>query len=133
MANAPPPPSPLDPPDNVKDAARRLFTHARKAADTKNYDYAIELYLQGLAQWPAAVEDGLKPLRVTGTARRMAGKKAPGFLEIRKFPTTNKDALKNLLNAYHLFAFDPTNSTYLEAILVNAAKLGLDFVGHWIG
>src|SRR5262249_28337647 len=46
---------------------------------------------------------------------------------------TNKDALKNLINAYHLFAFDPTNSTYLEAILVNAAKLGLDFVGHWIG
>src|SRR5215470_16276735 len=102
MANAPPPPSPLDPPDNVKDAARRLFIHARKAGDAKNYKYAIELCLQGLAQWPAAVKEGLMLLRVTGTARRMAGEKAPGFLEVRRFPTNGKDAIKNLLNAYHL-------------------------------
>ncbi len=132
MSNTPPSPISPDPPDPVKAAAQRLFTHARKAADTKNYDYAIELYLQGLAQWPAAVEEGLKLLRVTGTARRMTGKKAPGFFETRKYPTNSKEAAKNLLNAYHLFALDPTNSEYLEAILINASKLGLDLVGHWI-
>lgn len=116
----------------VRAAARKCFDHARKMGDAKNYDYAIELYMQGLGMWASAVEEGLKMLRVVGVARRQAGKGAPGFLTTRKFPVGGKDALKNLLSAYNLFALDPMNSQYHEAILVNAAKLGLARVGLWI-
>ncbi len=129
---APPAPNPIDPPETAKRDARKCFEHALKAAESKNYDYAIELYLQGLALWPGAIEDGLKRLRVTGVARRQSGKKAPGFLEVRKYPTTGKDARKNLLNAYHLFALDPTHSQYLEAVLLSALQIGLHYVVHWI-
>ncbi len=121
-----------EPSDSVKATAQKCFDHARKVGEAKNYDYAIELYMQGLALWTSAVEEGLKMLRVVGVARRQAGKSAPGFLTVRKFPLGGKDALKNLLAAYQLFALDPLNSQYQEAILVNAAKLGLARVGLWI-
>ena len=39
-----------------KAKARKLFAHAKKASDTRNYDYAVELYVSGLACWPDAVE-----------------------------------------------------------------------------
>ncbi|MCK6456471.1 MAG: hypothetical protein L6Q92_08075 [Phycisphaerae bacterium] len=113
--------------------ARRWFDHARKAADSRNYDYAIELYVRGLDIWPEAVDDGLKPLRVAATARRMAGGKPPGFLAARKYPTGGKDPKRNLVNALHAFALDPASIGPLEAILVNAVKSDLPRVAHWVG
>ena len=56
---APTLPNPIDPPESAKRDARKCFEHALKAAESKNYDYAIELYLQGLELWPGAIEEGL--------------------------------------------------------------------------
>jgi len=132
MANDAPNSNAPEPSPGDKAAASKCFEHARKAGDAKNYDYAIELYMQGLGMWPAAIEEGLKMLRVVGVARRQAGKGAPGFLTTRKYPLGGKDALKSLLSAYQLFGLDPLNSQYQEAILVNASRLGLARVGLWI-
>src|SRR5947209_3847662 len=105
MASQPNPtnPSPAVPPqpiyvatDAAKSNARKFFDHARKAADTKNYDYAIKLYIDGLSLWPDAVDEGLRPLRVTGVARRQSGGKSAGFLAARQYPSNTKDLLKNL-------------------------------------
>ena len=36
--------------------ARRFFEHAQAMAETRNYDYAIELYIRGLAHDPDAMD-----------------------------------------------------------------------------
>ena len=112
--------------------ARKLFAHAQKAADTRNYDYAIELYVNGLAHWPNAIEEGLKKLRVVATARQLAGGKPPGFMTARKYPTGGKDAAVNLNNALHLFGLNPSSAAYMEQILQLAATVKCDAVVQWI-
>ena len=41
-----------------KTKARTFFKRAEQAAASRNYDYAIELFINGLTCWPEAVEDG---------------------------------------------------------------------------
>lgn len=118
--------------EEVKAKARKFFEPARKAAEVKNYDYAIKLYVEGLALWPDAVEEGLKALRVAGVARRQDGGKAAGFLTGRQHPTNTKDLLKNLNNALYMFGMDPTNIVYMEQVLHNAAKARLIRTVAWI-
>lgn len=115
-----------------KAKARKWFKHAETVAATKNYDYAVELYVNGLAIWPDAVEEGLRKLRVVATARKLAGGKPAGFLEASKKSTGGKDYLKSLANALFLFGKDPSNSGHMESILHCAAKAKLDRVVQWI-
>jgi len=115
-----------------KAKARKWFKHAETVAATKNYDYAVELYVNGLAIWPDAVEEGLRKLRVVATARKLAGGKPAGFLEASKRSTGGKDFLKSLANGLFLFGKDPGNLSHMEAILTSAAKAKLDRVVQWI-
>lgn len=112
--------------------ARKFFEHAKKSAETRNYEYAIELYCNGLALWPDALEEGLKPLRVVATARRLDGGKAAGFLAARKLSIGGKDLLKSLNNAMRLYGLDPSGVGHMEHILQLAARAGCDRVVHWI-
>lgn len=112
--------------------ARRFFEHAKKAADTRNYDYAIRLYVDGLALWPDAIEEGMKMLRVVATARRLDGGKPLGFLASRKYPLGGKDLLRSLKNALYLFGMDPANLGHMEAILEIATKAKCDRMVEWI-
>jgi tetratricopeptide (TPR) repeat protein len=125
---------PIFPPvdERARAHARKFFEHARKAADTRNYEYAVELYAQGLAQWPDAVDEGLKPLRVVATARRLDGSKPPSFLKARKLPVGGKDATRNLNNALHLYGLDPSNVTYLEHVLKIASRARLFRLAWWV-
>jgi hypothetical protein len=119
-----------DEPSRAK--ARKFFDHAKKAADTRNYDYAIRLYVDGLAFWPDAIEEGLKMLRVVATARKLEGGKPLGFLAARKYPVGGKNLLENLRNALYLFGMDPTSLTHMESILQLATKARCDRMVFWI-
>ncbi len=125
-------PDPCETTDAAKAGARKWFAHARKAAETRNYDYAIELYVNGLALWPNAIEEGLKPLRVAGTARRLAGGKPAGFLAARKRPTSGKDIPKALNNALYLFGMDPSGISHMEQVVQLAAKARYIGVVQWM-
>jgi|CXWL01.1.fsa_nt_gi tetratricopeptide (TPR) repeat protein len=118
--------------DLIKAKARKFFEHAKKSAETRNYDYAVNLYADGLALWPDAVEEGLKPLRVVATARKLDGGKPAGFLGARKFPVGGKDVLKSFNNALRLFGLDPTNIVHLQQILTLASRARLARVAAWI-
>jgi tetratricopeptide (TPR) repeat protein len=120
------------PSETTKAEARKWFAHARKSAETRNYDYAIELYVNGLALWPNAIEEGLKALRVAATARRLAGGKGAGFLAARKRPVGGKDILKSLNNALYLFGMDPADLTHMEQILQLAAKARCLGIVQWM-
>ena len=47
-----------DPYDIALSKARAFFKRAEEVASTNNFDYAIELYLDGLRLSPDALEDG---------------------------------------------------------------------------
>jgi tetratricopeptide (TPR) repeat protein len=133
IPNQPPPATPIYvASEEAKGKARKFFEHAKKAAETHNYEYAIKLYVDGLALWPDAVDEGLKPLRVAATARRLDGGKHAGFLAARSYPTNTKDVLKNLNSALYLFGLDPAGLGPMVEILQNASKARLIRTVAWI-
>lgn len=118
-------------PEEVRKQARRFFEHAETVAQTRNYDYAVELYLQGLARWPEAVDEGHKPLYDVALRRKASGGKKPGMVDSLKRSTSGKDAKQAMLNAEFLLAKDPANAAYLEALAKNADKEELPDTLRW--
>jgi len=123
---------PAEVPEEARKMARKFFEHAETAADTRNYDYAVELYIQGLSKDPEAVQQGHQALREVALKRVAAGGKKPGLLETFKRSTTHKDPLTALLNAEYLLAKDPFNLTYIEAMAKNADRAELPQTLQWI-
>ena len=111
---------------------RRLFAHAKRAEETRNYDYAVELYVQGLEYWPDAIEEGLKKLRVVATARKNAGGKPASFMMKRKLAPSGKNAAADLNRALHVFALDPTDLASMEQVLELSQKAKCDRVAQWM-
>lgn len=111
--------------------ARSFFEKARSAAETKNYDYAIDLYLQGLQRAPEALEEGHLPLCELGLQRRGKGGKKPSMVE-RVKRMRGKNPLEVMLNAEYLFVKDPDHTPYAEAMLKAAVEGGYNKVAHWI-
>jgi tetratricopeptide (TPR) repeat protein len=111
--------------------AKVFFEKAWKAAETKNYDYAIEMYLDGLHRAPDALEEGHLPLVELGLQRRALGGKKPTMVE-RVKRLRGKTPLEQMLNAEYLFAKDPDHLPYAEAMLKAAVDGGYSKTAHWI-
>ena len=96
--------------------AYAFFERARKAADTENFDYAIEMYLEGIRYDPDALEQG--HLRLFELAMKRQGKngKKPSMVERMK-RIRGKTPLEQMLNAEYLLAKDPDHLPYAEAML----------------
>jgi hypothetical protein len=86
--------------------ARKFFEHAKKSAETRNYDYAVQLYCDGLAFWPDAVEEGLKPLRW----RPPDGWRAARVRASWPRRNDRQGCLQALSNAMHLYGLDRRTS-----------------------
>ncbi|MBN1361027.1 MAG: tetratricopeptide repeat protein [Sedimentisphaerales bacterium] len=111
--------------------AKVFFEKAWKAAEAKNYDYAIEMYLDGLRRAPDALEEGHLPLVELGLQRRSLGGKKPTMVE-RVKRLRGKTPLEQMLNAEYLFTKDPDHLPYAEAMLRAAVEGGYTKTGHWI-
>ncbi len=111
--------------------ARTFFQKARDAAEGKNYDYAIEMYLNGLQRAPDALEEGHLPLCELGLQRRGRGGKKPSVVE-RVKRLRGRTPLEQMLNAEYLFAKDPDHTPYAEAMLKAAVEGGYHRTAHWI-
>lgn len=118
--------------DADKAKARKWFARAKELTDGKNFDYAIQCYIDGLVFWPEAIEEGHQLLRLAASERNIRGGKKPGFAETMKHSMTGKDAKKAMLNAEWLLAHEPRNISYMEGILKNADKLRCEDVVSWI-
>lgn len=115
-----------------KNKARAWFKKAAVLRDQRNYDYAIECYIGGLAFWPEAVEEGHMPLKSLSLQRLQTGGKKPGMMDSMKLSMTGKDPKQAMLNAETLWAKDPDNASYLDGVLRNAAKAGFFETVKWI-
>ena len=114
--------------------AQRFFDRARSVAEASQWDYAIEMYLQGLAHDPDNVEMHAQ-LRKVAMTRRATDKKAKGLgmFESSKLKKRTKDDLQNFLNARKLLSYDPGNAQYLDLLSKTAAKIGARQTVVWVG
>ena len=112
--------------------AKKLFEHARTVADTGNYDYAIELYLQGLAEGADNVPVHTELRRISLT-RKATGGKALGMFKTMGIKTNSKDQKANLLNAEKLMSYDPGELSHQTAMCKAAAGGGFNETVRWIG
>lgn len=115
--------------DNSK--AEVFFQRAAKLATSENFDYAIDMYLEGLRCSPDDVENGHKKLHQLGLARQAKGGKKPSMMEKVKRMRV-KEPLEKLMNFSYLFAKDPDNISYAEGILKAATEGGYEQTSFWI-
>ncbi len=111
--------------------ARAFFERAQKAAASSNFDYAIEMYIEGLRYAPDALEEGHLPLGELALQRQGKGGKKPSMVEKIK-RMRGKTHLEQMLNAEYLFTKDPDHLPYAEAMLKAAIESDYKKTASWI-
>jgi len=111
--------------------AKAFFDRARRVAQSGNFDYAIEMFLDGLRHAPDALEDGHLPLCEVALQRQGKGGKKPSMVERMKH-MRGKTPLEQMLNAEYLFARDPEHLPYAEAMLRAAVAGDYKHAAGWL-
>ena len=119
--------------DNAQALAKAtaFFERARKVAETNNFDYAIDMYLEGLRCAPNALQEGHIPLRELGLLRQKKDGKKPSMVEKAKH-LRGKTPLEQMLNAEYLFAKDPEHLPYAASMLKAAAAGDYKSTAMWV-
>lgn len=122
-----------DIPEEDRKKADVFFTRGAAVAGTGNYEYAIEMYLQGLAIDPDSKE-AHQALREISLKRKASGGKDFGMFEKMKLKSAKtKDDLEAMLKAERLLAYDPGNCENMLALLKAAHKAGFYDTVLWMG
>ena len=111
--------------------AQVFFERGTTVAGTGNFDYAIEMYLQGLNIDPDSVE-AHKNLREISLKRKASGGKSLGMMEAMKLKRSQDDK-QAMLNAEKLLAYDPGNTDHMLSLMKAAHKGGYFDTCLWIG
>jgi len=117
--------------DKMLAKAKAFFERAQKVAETDNFKYAIDLYLEGLRCAPEAVEEGHIPLCELGLRRQGKGGRKATLLERVKL-LRGKTPLERLLNAEYIFVKNTDHLPYAEAMLKAALAGGYNKTADWI-
>ena len=120
-------------PEELKARAREFFEKGSEVAYALNYDYAIELYLDGLSFWPENIEEGHNSLREIALRRHAAGGKKSGFGDSSKYKKVSarnpKDAM---FKAEYLLSKDPNNPNHMIDMAKGAVDCGFRETAIWI-
>jgi tetratricopeptide (TPR) repeat protein len=120
------------PQDDEKLAKAKLFfERASEVAASDNFDYAIDLYMEGLHCNPDALKDGHFQLRELALYRQGKGGKKPSMLERFRY-LRGKTPMEQMLNAEYLLAKDPENLSYVEVMLKAAVAGEYKQTAKWI-
>src|SRR5438309_9609485 len=120
-----------DIPEEDRKKAAAFFLRGQTVAGTGNYDYAIEMYLQGLNIDPEAIP-AHQSLRDISMKRKASGGKAIGMLAAMKLKRS-KDEKEAMLNAEKLLAYDPGNTDHMLTLVESAVRGGYYDTVMWIG
>ncbi len=116
-------------PEDDRKAARKFFDYAHQVAGTGQFDYSIEMFIQGLEKDPEDVAEH-QLLRDVSLKRKASGGKPLGMF---KRPKASKDDLQNMLNAEKTLAYDPGNTDLMVEVLQNAQRAGCYDTVLWMG
>ncbi len=119
-------------PDDQRKKALTFFSRGKTVADTGQFDYAVEMFLQGLAIDPEAVE-AHKDLRMIALKRKASGGKPVGMFDKMKMLRSGKDEKANMLSAEKVLSFDPGNTDAMQVMIVAANKGGFWETVMWLG
>jgi tetratricopeptide (TPR) repeat protein len=125
----------VTPPTNPHEGpgkGKTFFDRAKTVAGTGNYDYAIDMYIEGLNREPFNVEEH-KSLRDTALRRKVTGGKPAGGLLGPKLPYKGKTPKEAMLNAEFLLAKDVGNIPAMLTLFRNAVAGEWNAVAVWIG
>jgi tetratricopeptide (TPR) repeat protein len=111
--------------------ARALFAKGQAAAEAKNFDEGIALYIEGLRWAPDAVQEGHIKLRELAFQRQSGGGPKPTEAEIAEH-SEGETALEQMLNAEYLLGKDPSHLSYAESILKAASAGGYKGTAKWM-
>lgn len=117
--------------DDKSDKSKAFFKRARQVAHSENFDYAIDMYLEGLRCSPDDLEDGHIPLRELSLLRQGRGGKKPSMMEKIRF-SHGKTPAEKMVNAEYLLAKDPDNLSYAEMFLRAAVEAGYKRTAMWM-
>jgi tetratricopeptide (TPR) repeat protein len=118
--------------------AERFFEHARTVADTGNYDYAIECWINGFRHDPDNIGQH-EALYDAAKRRKVKGGKPAGFGE--KLKSGGKDPIDKMLHAETLLAKNPTDVSLMTEFMKRCVEaddavgqdINLGEVALWIG
>lgn len=121
--------------------ARRFFEHAEAVADTRNYDYAIECYINGLRHDPDNMTKH-EALHDVALKRKVGGGK-PAGLGV-KLKGVGPTATDKMLQAEKLWSMDPLNVKLMHDMMKHAVEadekhgeeqeqVNLAEVAYWVG
>ena len=119
----------------VSDADRKkaeaFFKQGRTVASAGQFDYSIEMFLQGLKFDPEAIT-AHQALREIALKRKASGGKDIGGLK-KMGMRYGKDALDNMLLAEKFLSYDPGNTGRMLELLKHAADAECQQTVMWIG
>jgi tetratricopeptide (TPR) repeat protein len=111
---------------------KSFFDRAKTVADTGNYDYAVDMYIQGLLREPGNLDEH-KALREVSLRRKVSGgKPAGGFLGAKPY-FSGKSPKEQMLNAEYLLAKDPGNISHMLNMMKSAALGNYRDIVVWFG
>jgi tetratricopeptide (TPR) repeat protein len=119
-------------PEEDQKKAQVFFDYGTSAASTGNYEYAIEMYLQGLALDPDST-DAHQKLRDISLKRKASGGKDLGFMDKMKLGKAGNDDRASMVNATKLLSYDPGNTDRMLQILQAALRAGFYDTVMWLG
>lgn len=118
-------------PEADKKKAEAFFKQGRTVAQAGQFDYAIEMFLQGLARDPENIL-AHQALREISLKRKASGGKDMGMLTKMK-NRYGKDDVENLIVAERFLSYDPGNTGRMLEMLNHAAEAGCQEAVMWVG
>ncbi len=117
--------------ETSRDNALIFFERGEEVASTDNFDYAIDLFLEGIRREPDALENGHAVLRKISLLRQAKGGKKPSIVDKIKHKG-GKRPIDELVNAEYLLAKDPDNLSYAMAMLSASVSGGYRRTAEWL-
>ena len=111
-------------------ASQQFFQRARAMAAEGLYEYAIDLFLDGLRDDPGNI-DMHAALRDVALKRSAAGGADLATLTKMKLRKPGADAVEDLINIERLLAYDPANRDWVAAAIRHADAAGLAATKQW--
>jgi hypothetical protein len=111
-------------------SSEQYFQRARAMAAEGLYEYAIDLFLDGLRDDPGNIEMH-QALREVALKRSASGGADLGTLVKMKLRKPGPDAVEDLINTEKLLAYDPSNREWIAAAIRHADAAGLAATKQW--
>jgi len=116
----------------MSDKAKVFFDRAVELFHVRNWNFAIDMLLEGLKIDPSNIDLGFEQLYQVALKRKQGGGKGASWGTLFKL-REKKNIKENLINAANLMALDPGNILYMIRIFRFANKLGFSNVVTWSG